>query len=92
MVCKINLYIDNNTGIIQKINWDQIKGDVEFNFVWLYDDKPKNAKNIIIYDGFGKCQSIMNSDRTITKIKFNNINNINLNIIIKSDFLVSLHP
>jgi hypothetical protein len=54
MVCKINLCVDNNTGIIKKINWDKIKGEVELNFVWLYNDKPKITKNIIIYDEFGK--------------------------------------
>jgi hypothetical protein len=89
MVCKINLHV-NNTGIIDKINWHDINEEVEFNFVWLHNGKSKNAKNIIIYHGFSKCLLILHPDETIKKIKFIN-NNINLDIIIKSNFLIGLN-
>jgi hypothetical protein len=88
MECKINLYIDNITGVVKKINWKNISGEVEFKFMWAYNNKPIAAKNIIFNEKFSKCVSIKKSDMTIKKIKF--INDINLDIIINFDFLMCL--
>jgi hypothetical protein len=85
MAHKINIYIDNNTGIVNNPDWDQIYGDVEFKFVWKNENKIVNAKKIIFPKDFSK-GNFEYDDYSITKIKF--INNIDLDIEINGGYFL----